>query len=49
MLVRPADIFAEGWIDGRRTAVDVIVISPTEDSGAQMVLNSFATFLRDFP
>ena len=29
---RPADIFVEGWIDGRRVAFDVSVISPTQDA-----------------
>ena len=29
---RPADIFVANWVDGRRMAFDVTVISPTQDS-----------------
>ena len=29
---RPADVFEEGWIDGRRTAFDASVVSPTQDA-----------------
>ena len=29
---RPADIYVEGWADGRRFAFDVSVVSPTQDA-----------------
>ena len=29
---RPADVFVENWIDGRKTAFDVSVVSPTQDA-----------------
>ena len=40
---RPADIFVEGWIDGRRTAFDVSVISPTQDAVIDRAANIAAS------
>ena len=40
---RPADIFVEGWMDGRRTAFDVSVISPTQDAVIDRAANTAAS------
>ena len=29
---RPADVFVENWVDGRKIAFDVSVVSPTQDA-----------------
>ena len=31
-LSRPADIYVENWVDGRRVAFDVSVVSPTQNA-----------------
>ena len=29
---RPADVFIPSWVDGKKTAFDISVVSPTQDA-----------------